>query len=539
MAHGIALGGVLVLLVTVLALALIKLAAANIFRYRARTANSRESDTETLHHFGYAQQLLRDMGGFSNFAISFSTISILTGGVTLYGTGLTSGGPVVMGIGWPLVTLFVLLVAASMAELASAIPTSGALYHWASLLGGTGWGWITAWLNLIGLIATVAAIDYGCAQFLVKLLPIPDNPWTELAIFGALLLSHGVLNHIGIRTVARLNDFSAIYHILGTAVLIGALALFAPKQPVSYLFTKTFTTVTDHPYWFAFLGGLLQAQWTYTGYDASAHISEETKDARVRAPWGIFLSVVVSGIFGYIMLAFVTLAIRNLDQVAAADNPFIAILKTALGERAGSVVLATVTLAMWFCGLSCVTSTSRMIFAFSRDGGLPGSRLWSAISARFRTPAAAVWLASVAAFLLPCVVYVLVLLRPKSLNFTSLYPAVTGIGTIGLYLSYGIPILLKLIATRQGRWQPFADAPWNLGKWSILVNGIALAWIAFISVLFVLPPNDLTGKIFGALLIALIVLYVASARGKFRGPAHAAVSPPLAPGAAAAATSES
>jgi amino acid transporter len=538
LAYGIAIGGGLVLLVIVLGLSLAMKAATAVVRYRARTANHTESDADTLHHFGYAQQLLRDMGGFSNFAISFSTISILTGGVTLYGTGLTSGGPVVMGIGWPLVTLFVLLVAASMAELASAIPTSGALYHWSSLLGGAGWGWITAWLNLIGLVATVAAIDYGCAQFLMKLLPIADTPWTELAVFAVLLLSHAVLNHVGIRTVARLNDFSAIYHILGAAVLIGALAFFAPKQPVSYLFTKTFTTITDHPYWYAFLGGLLQAQWTYTGYDASAHISEETKDARVRAPWGIYLSVMVSGIFGYIMLAFVTLAIQNLDKVAAADNPFIAILQTALGERSGNIVLATVTLAMWFCGLSCVTSTSRMIFAFSRDGGLPGSRLWGAISARFRTPAAAVWLASVSAFLLPCVVYILVLLRPKSLNFTSLYPAVTGIGTIGLYLSYGIPVLLKLIATKQGRWQQYADAPWSLGKWSGIVNCIALAWIAFISVLFVLPPNQLTGYIFGALLIALIVLYLTSARSRFRGPAKLVVLPTPLPNEAMSATSE-
>ena len=518
MAHGIAIGGGLVLLVILLGLALGRQAAVSVARYRARSAGGAESDAETLHHFGYAQQLLRDMGGFSNFAISFSTISILTGGVTLYGLGLTSGGPVVMGIGWPLVTLFVLLVAASMAEMASAIPTSGALYHWSSLLGGAGWGWITAWLNLIGLVATVTAIDYGCAQFLVPLLGIPDNPWTELGAFAALLLSHAALNHVGIRTVARLNDFSAVYHILGAAVLIGALVFFAPKQPVSYLFTKTFTTLTNRPYLFAFLAGLLQAQWTYTGYDASAHISEETKDARVRAPWGIFLSVVVSGIVGYIMLACVTLAIQNLDKVAADPNPFIAILKTALGERAGTAVLATVTLAMWFCGLSCVTSTSRMIFAFSRDGGLPGSRLWGAISARFRTPAAAVWLACIAAFLLPCVVYGLVLLRPKSLDFAVLYPAVTGIGTIGLYLSYGLPILLKLIATRQGRWQKYADAPWSLGRWSGLVNGIALVWIAFISVLFVLPPNQLTGYIFGGLFAALIVLYFASARGKFRGP---------------------
>src|SRR5438045_595046 len=162
-----------------------------------------DADRKALHRFGYAQQLLRDMGGFSNFAISFSIISILTGAVTLYGTGLNAGGPMVMGLGWPLVTIFVLFIAASMAELASAIPTSGALYHWSALLGGPAWGWTTGWLNLVGLVATIAGIDYGCAGFLAPLLHLGDSQQSVLIVFGGLLLSQAILNHIGIRAVAR------------------------------------------------------------------------------------------------------------------------------------------------------------------------------------------------------------------------------------------------------------------------------------------------------------------------------------------------
>lgn len=483
-----------------------------------------DNDKRVLHQFGYAQQLLRDMGGFSNFAISFSIISILTGAVTLYGVGLNAGGPLVMSIGWPLVTLFVLFVAAALAELASAIPTSGALYHWASLLGGPGWGWLTAWLNLIGLLAAIAGIDYGCAQFMTPLLGLTETPGNFMWVFAALLLSHAILNHIGIRTVARLNDFSALYHVAGVAVVVLALAFFAPKQPVAWLFTKTFTTVKSQPYWFAFLGGLLQAQWTYTGYDASAHTIEETRNARVSAPWGIYLSVAVSGFFGYLMLVFVTLAIKDLDATAGAANPFIYIFEQALGGTFGRVVLWIVTLAMWFCGLSCVTSTSRMIFAFARDHGIPLSRVWAAVGRRYRTPAAAVWLASSLSFLLPCLIFALVALFPGHLDFSKLYPAVTGVSTIGLYLSYGIPLLLKLRAMRQGVWTPQANGPWNLGNWSVPVNVIALLWIAFITVLFVLPPNDLTGYIFGGTLLALVVFYVARVRGRFLGPVPQATS---------------
>jgi amino acid transporter len=264
---------------------------------------------------------------------------------------------------------------------------------------------------------------------------------------------------------------------------------------------------------------------TYTGYDASAHTIEETKNARVSAPWGIYLSVALSGLFGYIMLACVTLAIQDLSATAGANNPFIFIFERALGTAFGRVVLWVVTIAMWFCGLSCVTSISRMIFAFSRDNGMPLSNLWKQVSRRHRTPAAAVWLGTILAFLLPGLILALVASFPTRLDFSKLYPAVTGISTIGLYLSYGLPLLLKWRARRQNVWRPEANGPWNLGTWSTAVNWIALLWIGFITVLFVLPPNELTGYIFGATLIALGLFYIVQVRGRFKGPVPQATSP--------------
>jgi amino acid transporter len=496
-------------------------------RAQDRKGAASAADKATLHHFGYAQQLLRDMGGFSNFAISFSIISILTGAITLYGTGLSAGGPIVMGLGWPPVTLFVLFISAAMAELASAIPTSGALYHWSAVLGGPGWGWITAWLNLIGLGAAIAGIDYGCAQLLAPMVGMPDTPRSDLILFAILLLSQAILNHVGIRVVARLNDFSALYHIAGVVIIVGALALFARLQPLSFVFTQRLTTSPDYlgkAYLFCFLGGLLQAQWTYTGYDASAHASEETHDARIRAPWGIYLSVVVSGVFGYLLIVFITLAIQNLHAAASDSSPVTYIFTHALGAKWGGTMIWIMTLAQWFCGLACLTSTSRMIFAFARDGGMPLSTLWAQISRRHRTPAAAVWLATLLAFLLPCLIFGLVWLFPKALDFGKLYPAVTGISTIGLYLSYGLPLLLRLLAIRAGRWRHAANGPWSLGSWSVPVTLIALIWIAFITVLFVLPPNSLTGYIFAGVLAALAVLYIVGVRGRFRGPVPQATS---------------
>jgi amino acid transporter len=191
--------------------------------------NSQSSDSQDLERLGYAQELLRTIGGFSNFAISFSIISILTGAVTLYDYGLSMGGPLEMTLGWPLVTVGTLLVALSMAELSSALPTSGAMYHWSAELGGPNWAWFTAWFNIIGLVTVIVGIDYGCARFLVPILGFPSKNSTIFLVYGLILLSHGLINHYGVRWVARLNDFSVAVHILGVVILMAAL-WFLPRN---------------------------------------------------------------------------------------------------------------------------------------------------------------------------------------------------------------------------------------------------------------------------------------------------------------------
>lgn len=457
-------------------------------------------DAKDLHQFGYAQQLLRDMGGFANFAVSFTIISILTGAITLFGTGLASGGPLVNGLGWPLVTLFTLLVAASMAEIASKIPTAGAMYHWSALLGGPAWGWFTAWFNLVGQVATTAGIDFAIAQFTADLLGLSGQP-ALLTIYALLLLSHGLINHYGVHGVSIANDVSVWYHIVVTLGVVIAFWFFAPRQPVAYAFTTRFTT-TPHPYWWAFLLGLLQAQWTLTGYDASAHITEETLDPRRNASWGMFNAVWISGVFGYLLVLAVTLAVQDLPAATAAANPFIYIAEKALGPAFGKILTWAILPAMWFCGLSSVTTNARMIFAFSRDGGLPGHARWAVVDPKHRSPVAAVWLAVVLAFLIGL--------------YAKAFTVITSLSVIGLYVSYVIPVALVLRARGRGEWKDLG--PWNLGRWGGWINAGAVAWTAFITVLFVAPPNQLTGYTFAALLAFLVVYYLAAVRGTFQGP---------------------
>jgi amino acid transporter len=467
-------------------------------------------DAQELRRLGYAQELFRTMGGFSNFALSFSIISILTGAVTLYGHGLTMGGPAEMAWGWPLVTLFTLFVALSMAELASALPTSGAMYHWSSRLGGKGWGWFTAWFNIVGNLTLLAGVDYGCAQFLTPLIGLDASTKNLLMVYVAILLSHALINHYGIRLVARLNDLSVAVHLLGIIAIVGALLVFAPKQPAGFFFERVTHNPSNWPYWGAFIIGLLQAQWTFTGYDASAAVSEETVDPRRRAPWGMVMAVVVSSIVGYLLLIALTLAIKDLAAVLnatdASGNPMpavIVILQTALGERAGSIFSALVAMAMWFCGLSAVTWSSRVVYAFARDEGLPASRLWRRVSRKHQTPAAAIWLSIIVALL--------------AAVYSGAYQTVTAISVIGLYVSYVIPVYLSW-RNRMKTGQTMRG-PWHLGRFSATINLLALIWVAFISVILSLPDQMRAGKAVVVFAALLGVFYLARERKRFPGPA--------------------
>ncbi len=430
------------------------------------------------------------MGGFANFALSFSIISVLTGAVTLYKDGLQRGGPLQMLLGWPAVTLLTLAIAASLAELASAYPTAGALYHWSAMLGGRGAGWLTAWLNVIGQFAITAGIDFGLAEFLADMLGWSGRD-RKLQLCAGILVSHAALNHLGVRLVARLNDLSAWVHIAGVGILVGALALLAPHQPTEFLLRRT-----GSGYDFAI--GLLLACWTFTGYDASAHVSEETHDPSRNAPWGMVLAVLVSGVAGYLMLLGVTLSIGDLPAALAADNPFIFVLRGAVGARLGDALVWVAMAAMWFCGLSSVTSNSRMLFAFARDGGLPFSKRLARVTPRFRSPHYAVWTSAAMALLVAL--------------WSDAYEAVTALSVIALYASYGMPIACALRAGEVRR------GPWTLGRASRAVNLIALAWIVLCLVLFVLPPHQLVGYTFAACAGGLWVYWRFWMRARFRGP---------------------
>jgi amino acid transporter len=522
-----------------------------------------QQDIADLHKLGYAQELLRSMGGFSNFAISFSIISILTGAVILYDYGLAWAGTAAVLIGWPLITVFVLAIAASMGEIASAYPTAGGLYYWASRMKNKEWGWWTAWLNLIGQFAIVAGINYSAAAFLnaTIITPLLSNVGVtygntselipgilngQLVTMGILMLVELAMNIAGINLVALLNQASVWWHIVIVAAVVilvflagkpdqSGLTLFA-VQPLDTAgtwqnnlgFVKfDYGAAVTYPVFLAFFFSLLQANWTYTGYDASAHVAEETVGARVASAWGIFLSVAVSAVVGFVFLLALTTHLPDMKTLFPAEltdaNTYsqyyfgggvavISILEYNLASL-GDLLAAGIAIAMSFCGLSSVASAGRMMYAFSRDDGLPGSGWLKKVSHRYRTPANSLtaivivsWLFTVAAF------WVGAQGGPGGGGIAIVI--ITAISTIFLYAAYGVVIYLG--ATTQG-W--LSERVWSLGRWSKPIAWISVAWIVVLMVLFSWPTSgNISWPFMVGTVVLLLVYYFGYAKTSFKGP---------------------
>jgi amino acid permease (GABA permease) len=482
-----------------------------------------DADQKRLHELGYAQELMRRMSGFSNFAVSFTIISILSGCLTLYGFGMLTGGPVVIVWGWPFVGVMTLFVGLAMAEVCSSFPTAGGLYYWAAKLAppktAAAWSWFTGWFNFLGQVAVTAGIDFGAAFFVHALLTLvfnlSDAHWVTVVIYAIILFVHGLLNQFGIRLVALLNDVSVWWHIFGVLIIVAVLAFVpAHHQSAGFVFGHFYngTGLTWGTFYIVLIG-LLLAQYTFTGYDASAHMTEETRDAATAGPRGIVMSILVSLIAGWVLLIGVTFAIQNYaGEVGSATGvPPAQIFWDAIGKTGAELLLVIVCVAQLFCGMSSVTANSRMIYAFSRDGALPGSSFWHRVNKRTRTPTNAIWLAAGGA---------LILGLPYLWNYAA-YAAVTSIAVIGLYIAYVTPTFLRL---RKG--EDFKRGPWHLGRWSYVVGWTAVVWVVIIFFLFMLPQvGPITFTTFNYAVIAVLavigfagIYWLVSARHWFKGP---------------------
>ena len=482
-------------------------------------------DEKVLHGMGYAQELTRRMGAFQNFAISFAIICIVAGGITAFPVALSAGGGAAIGIVWPLGSVFALLVAAALGQVASSYPTAGGIYHWSSILGGRGYGWASAWFNLLGLMFVVSSVNWGLFNlfrdlFLAQVLGMDVTAWVPTGEFSggwwiqtifitAVTVAQAILNHYYLRLTTILTDWSG-YIILATAVVLTlALLAFAPSLDFGRLFTFTnFTGAAGGNVWpaatvgiYVFAIGLLHVVYTITGFDASAHTSEETRDAQKEVPKGMLRSVFWSFLVGYVMVCSFVLALPDQKDAAgvvtmdgvtagaaqgwAAFNWLIA--QSPMPDVLRSIIIIGIVVSNFLCALAGLTSCSRMMYAFARDGGLPMSDTLKKVDPHLRTPGAAVWVAGVLAIV-------------ATLYGGAFLVLSTGCAVF-LYLSYLMPIAAAMKAESAGEWKN--KGPFNLKGSSILVAALAIIGCAVLIYVGVQPPQEKVGYLIVLMLLAL------------------------------------
>jgi amino acid transporter len=487
-----------------------------------------DNDAAELKKMGYEQELNRHMGGFSNFAISFSIICILAGGISAFNQGLGAGGGFALGVGWPVGGLFALIVAMAMAQIASAYPTAGGLYHWGSILGGKGFGWTTAWFNLLGLIFVVASVNFGVYDPFFKTLIAPmlgiapetmaktiNLGFMELNTFQSAFIAfitiiQAILNAYLPKLTTKLTDISGyLIFAVATALVVSLLAYTSTPIDFSKLFTFTNFTGTDGSVWpkqegflLPFLSGLLFVTYTITGFDASAHTSEETRDAANNVPKGIIKAVIYSAIFGFIMVCTFVLVMPNLADGVKQGYTFFDSILHQLPDGLRVALSIGIFVSNFLCGLACLTSCSRMMFAFSRDGGLPLSSALRTINENSKTPVVATWVCATLAI-------------AATLYGDAFLVLATG-SAVFLYISYVMPTAAGLLA--EGKtWKH--KGPFNLGGISKLVGILAVIGGSLLAYVGMQPPNQ---KVFYLTIAMLVIMalfwFVFGERNRFKGP---------------------
>lgn len=417
----------------------------------------------------------------------------------------------------------------SMAELASAAPTSGGLYFWTHSLSSPRWrnllAWIVGYSNTIGSIASVASIDWGCAVQVMAAASIGSNlefSATNGQTFGcyvAIVLTQAILCCFGTRVLARLQTVYVILNVLLCLAVIIALPAATPsefKNSASYALGN-FSNVSGWPDGFAFILSFLAPLWTICSFDSSVHISEEASNAATAVPWAIVNAIGIAGILGWAINVSLAFCMgTDLDSIinSPIGQPMAQIFFNSFGQKGTLGVWAIVVLVQYMMGSSMVLAASRQSFAFSRDGALPFSSVLYRMNGYTKTPVNTVWFVCIFSTLLGLLAFA----------GTGAIDAVFAIGVVALYVAYAIPIMARFMGKND-----YKPGPFNLGVFSLPVAIISVLWMAFMGVVFLFPTSPQTSVadmnytivVLGGVLILSLMWYYFPVYGGvhwFKGP---------------------
>ncbi|RDB16736.1 putative amino-acid permease PB24D3.02c [Hypsizygus marmoreus] len=454
---------------------------------RATVELKLDHDEALLASLGYKQEFRRVFNPIEVFGVGFSIIGLLPSMASVLVYSIPYGGAAAMVWGWGVCAIFLTVIALAMAELGSAAPTSGGLYYWTFMFSSHKWrcllSWIVGYSNTVGNIASVASVDWGCAVQIMAAASIgSDLSFTAtvgqtFVVYAGLLICHAIICSLNPKVIARLQTpFIVVNVVLCLVVIIGVPAATPKvfKNKASYAFGD-FQNFSGWPNGYAFILSFLAPLWAIGAFDSTVHISEEATNADVAIPYAIILAATSSGILGWAINVALTFCMgTDLEGIldSPIGQPMATILFNSFGQRGTLAFWAWIIIIQFTMGMSMLTTCSRQIFAFSRDGGLPLSRWLYNVNDYTHAPVNCVWFAAFASLLLG-------LLAFAGANAIG---AIFSLVVTGQYLAYSIPISARFIGNKEIKRGPF-----SLGKFSLPVAVIAVIWMAFIIVVFLFP----------------------------------------------------
>ncbi|KAF2139156.1 uncharacterized protein K452DRAFT_233037 [Aplosporella prunicola CBS 121167] len=481
-----------------------------------------------LEQFGYQQELKRNFGILGMIGFSFSIITSWTALSGVLIVGVESGGPPVMIWSWVGLCLCTLAVAYSMAELCSAYPVAGGQYSWVVILApkkiARGLSYICGWFLLIGALSMGAVSQYIAANFVLGMANLSYPEYT-IERWHTVLLAYlicGLAMLINIFTPHLLDKLSRgilIWNITAFfVILITILACNDHKQDASFVFAD-FQNTTGWSAPYAAILGILQSAFGMCCYDAPSHMVEEIHEPRKQAPRAIIMSVWLGFFTGFIFLIVCCFCMGSLEETAGTSTgvPIIAIFFNSTGSVRGSCALVgLMSIIALFSSISLTAEGGRTVYAFARDHGLPFSGTLSKVNKKLHVPVYAILLTAIvqAAF--------------DSIYFGTVtgFDTVISIATEGFYMSYALPLFVRLLSRALGHKHQALEGPWSLGRWGLLLNTVGFVYLVFAVITFNFPTKapvteenmNYTSAAIGVVGVIAIATWITTGRKHFTGP---------------------
>ncbi|KAJ5569715.1 amino-acid permease [Penicillium hispanicum] len=492
------------------------------------TDHEMDADERVIMALGYKQEFKREFSLWTTFCVSFAVLGLLPSfaSTVYYGMGYAGTGGMVWG--WIIAMIFIQCIAMSMAELCSAMPTSGGLYYAAAVLAPPGWGpfaaWITGWSNWIGQITAAPSVDYALAAMILAAGSItnpsyvPTN-WQTYLLTVLILIIHTAISSLPTKRVAQFNSWGSTFNFLAlvaTLITIPAATKNSPKFTSSHDVWSHIDNQTDFPDGVAVLMTFVGVIWTMSGYDSPFHLSEECSNANIASPRAIVMTSGVGGLMGWFLQLVVAYTVVDIDSVIGSKlgQPWASYLLQVLPQKAALGILGLTIICGFSMGQGCMVAASRVTYAYARDDCFPLSSIWKKVNQRTSTPVNAVVLNTVLGILM-CL---LILAGSTAIG------ALFSIGAIAQFVAFIIPIFIRVFFVGNR----FRKGPWHLGPFGPYIGGLGVAFVALMVPILCLPSvtkKDLTPDlmnwtclVYGAPMLAVIIWWFVDARRWFTGP---------------------